>query len=94
MFAAATIAVLIAMFMCLIRAFCGPSLFDRILAVNCFGTCTVLFIAILGFLTKRPDFMDVALLYTLINFIATIAVLKFCKYGDLGHAETAEEGEH
>jgi len=84
MFAVATIAILIAMLLALARALLGPSLYDRILAVNTFGTVTVLFIAIFGFLTGRPEFLDIALVYALINFITTIAVLKFFEYGDLG----------
>ncbi len=84
MFAAAAIAILITMVLALIRAFMGPSVYDRILAVNGFGTKTVLMIAVYGFLTDRPDFLDVALVYALINFVGTIAVLKFFEYGDLG----------
>ena len=77
MFIGATAALLIAMLLVLFRAFAGPSLFDRVLAVNSFGTKTVLLIGVLGFLTERPDFLDIALLYALVNFIGTIAVLKF-----------------
>ncbi len=84
MFIAATIAILIVMFILLLRATLGPTIFDRILAFNTFGTATVLFIALFGFLTNRPDFMDIALTYALINFIATIAVLKIFRYGSLG----------
>ncbi len=84
MFAVTTIAILIAMFLALVRAMLGPTLYDRILAVNTFGTITVLFIGIFGFLTERPEFLDIALVYALINFIVTIAVLKFFEYGDLG----------
>lgn len=84
MFAVTTIAILIAMFLALARALLGPSLYDRILAINIFGTITVLFIAMFGFLTERPEFLDIALVYALINFITTIAVLKFFEYGDLG----------
>ena len=84
MFAVTTIAILVAMLLALGRALLGPTLYDRILAVNTFGTITVLFIAIFGFLTGRPDFLDIALVYALINFITTIAVLKFFEYGDLG----------
>ena len=86
MFAAAAIAILITMALALLRAFIGPTLYDRILAVNMFGTKTVLMIALLGFLMGRPDFVDIALLYALINFIGTIAILKFFRYGDLGQA--------
>jgi len=76
-------AVLVSMGMTLIRAVRGPTIYDRILSVNSFGTATVLFIAVLGFLTGRPDFLDLGLLYALLNFIGTIALLKFFKYGDL-----------
>ncbi|MEE8234191.1 MAG: monovalent cation/H+ antiporter complex subunit F [Gammaproteobacteria bacterium] len=84
MFALTTIAILVAMLLALVRAILGPTLYDRILAVNTFGTITVLFIGIFGFLTERPEFLDIALVYALINFIVTIAVLKFFEYGDLG----------
>ena len=83
MFAAATAALVVAMLMALLRALLGPTVYDRVLAVNAFGTKTMLMIAVLGFLAGRPDFMDIALLYALINFIGTIAVLKFFRYGDL-----------
>ena len=91
MFAAATAALLGAMALALIRAFKGPTVFDRILAVNMFGTKTVLMIAVLGFLMGRPDFLDIALVYALINFVATIAVLKVFKYGNLGGAGEVKE---
>lgn len=84
MFAAAALALLATMCLALIRALLGPSVYDRILAVNTFGTKTVLMIAVFGFMTGRPDFLDIALLYALINFVGTIAVLKFFEYGDLG----------
>lgn len=84
MFIAATMALLVVMLLVLFRAALGPTVFDRILAINTFGTSTVLLIALFGFLTERPDFMDIALLYALINFIATVAVLKLFRYGSLG----------
>lgn len=83
MFAAAAAAILVTMAMALTRAVIGPTLYDRILAVNMFGTKTVLIIAVLGFLMGRPEFLDIALVYALINFVGTIAVLKYFKYGDL-----------
>ncbi|MBN4083090.1 MrpF/PhaF family protein [bacterium AH-315-B06] len=83
MFAAATAALVVAMLLALLRALLGPSVYDRVLAVNAFGTKTMLMIAVLGFLAGRPDFMDIALLYALINFIGTLAVLKFFRYGNM-----------
>ncbi len=98
MFAVAAIAVLIVMALALVRALLGPTVFDRILAVNMIGTKTVLLIAVVGFLTGRPDFLDIALIYALMNFVGTIAVLKFFRYGDLGlggvlREDPAEGGE-
>ncbi len=83
MFSAAAIAVLVTMSLALVRALLGPTVFDRILALNMVGTKTTLLIAVLGFLTDRPEFLDIALVYTLINFIGTIAILKFFKYREL-----------
>lgn len=77
MFTATMLAILVIMALALMRAFMGPTIYDRILAVNMFGTKTVLFVAVLGFLTGRPDFLDIAIVYALINFIGVIAVLKF-----------------
>ncbi len=84
MFALTAAAIILSMVFSLIRAFKGPTVFDRILAVNVQGTKTVLVIAVIGFLTGRPDFLDIALVYVLINFIGTLAALKLFKYGRLG----------
>jgi multicomponent Na+:H+ antiporter subunit F len=86
MFAVPLIAIFLSMLLIIIRSFIGPSLYDRVLAVNSFGTLTVLLIGLLGFLTGRPDFLDIALLYALINFVGTIAVLKFVRHRMLGAA--------
>ena len=80
MFGAAITAVLAAMVLALARAFAGPTLYDRILAVNSFGTKTVILIGLMGFFAGRPDFLDIAVLYALLNFASTIAVLKFFRY--------------
>jgi multicomponent Na+:H+ antiporter subunit F len=90
MFVAATVGILVAMSLALVRALLGPTMYDRVLAVNAFGTKTVLLIAVLGFLTERPEFLDLALVYALINFIGTIAVLKFFEFGDLGLTQRIE----
>lgn len=77
MIAAATAAILVVMIMSIMRAVLGPSFYDRILAVNMFGTKTVLLISLLGFLMGRPEFLDIAIVYALINFISVIGVLRF-----------------
>lgn len=76
--------IILGMFLAMWRGLSGPTLYDRVLAVNAFGGLTVLMIAVLGFLMGRPEFLDIALVYVLINFIGTIAVLKFFEYQDLG----------
>ena len=88
---ASALAILIVMGLALIRAYKGPTLYDRILAVNNFGTKTVLLLAIMGFLTDRPEFLDIAIVYALINFIGVIAVLRFVEYS--GAKTTEEEAE-
>lgn len=86
MFVAAGLAILVTMTLAMVRALRGPTVYDRILALNVFGTKTVLLISVLGFLTGRPDFLDLALVYALINFIGVIAMLKFFEYGNLATA--------
>ena len=98
MTAAALIAVLIAMVLMLVRLLIGPTIYDRILAVNTFGTKTVLVIGLLGYVAGRPDFLDIAMLYALINFVTTIAILKFFRYRSFQvplsrRADTAKGGE-
>ena len=91
MFVGASVGILVVMVLVLTRALLGPTVYDRILALNSFGTMTVLLVAVLGYLTERPDFLDISLLYALINFVGTIAVLKFFEYRDLGHAGPDED---
>ena len=84
MFYVATISILISFILVLIRLFLGPTLYDRVLALNAFGTLAVLMISVVGFLFGRPDFLDIALLYALLNFIGTIAILKFFRSKEIG----------
>ena len=76
---AVMVAILVCMSLTLVRLMLGPTVFDRLLAANSFGTKTVLLLALIGFLFERPDFLDLALIYALINFVGVIAVLKFVK---------------
>jgi multicomponent Na+:H+ antiporter subunit F len=92
-FAVATCAVLVALALVLVRALLGPTVFDRTQAVNTAGTIAVLLLALIGFLTGRPEFLDIAIVYGLLNVIGTIAVLKFFRYGDLGDPGEEDEGQ-
>jgi multicomponent Na+:H+ antiporter subunit F len=84
MFAALCLALLAALSLLLVRAVAGPTVFDRLLASNTIGTLAVLLLAAIGFLTGRPDFLDLSIVYGLLNIVGTIAVLKFFRHGSLG----------
>jgi len=84
MFEFAIAAMLITLAGALARALLGPTVFDRTQAVNTAGTVAVVLLALFGFLTDRPEFLDIAIVYGLLNVIGTIAVLKFFRYGNLG----------
>ena len=90
MFAVATLALLVALALALVRAMAGPTVFDRAQAANTIGTLAVLLLAVLGFLTGRPEFLDLAIVYGLLNVVGTFAVLKFFRYGALG--EPGDDG--
>jgi multicomponent Na+:H+ antiporter subunit F len=84
MYSVVAAALLVTLALLLARAVLGPTVFDRLLAANTIGTVSVLLLATIGFLTGRPDFLDLAIVYGLLNIVGTIAVLKFFRYGDLG----------
>jgi multicomponent Na+:H+ antiporter subunit F len=77
MYILVSIAILVTMVLALVRALMGPSVYDRVLAVNVFGTKTVLLLSVIAFLYGRPDFLDLALAYALINMVGILAVLEF-----------------
>lgn len=83
MFTAAIIAILITITLALARAVAGPTVFDRLLASNTTGTVAVLLLSVIGFLNGRPEFLDLAIVYGLLNVVGTIAVLKFFRHGSL-----------
>ena len=82
-YAITAIAILVSIALALVRAILGPTSYDRILSANAIGTKTVLLIGVMGFMSGRPDFLDLALVYALVNFIGTVAVLKYYKFGTL-----------
>jgi multicomponent Na+:H+ antiporter subunit F len=93
MFAAGLLAVLVALALAVTRALRGPTTFDRLVAANFIGNGAILMLALFGFLTERPEFLDIGLAYALLNIVGTFAVLKFFRYGALGHEGIEEEGK-
>jgi len=92
MFAVAAIALLVTVALVLVRAALGPTVFDRAQAANTVGTAAMLLLAVMGFLNGRPEFLDLAIVYGLLNVIGTIAVLKYFRRGDLGDSGIDEDG--
>jgi multicomponent Na+:H+ antiporter subunit F len=92
MFVIASAAILISFALVLARAVKGPTVFDRAMAGNSIGMLAILMLASLGFLTGRPEFLDIGLAYGLLNLISTLAVLKFFRHGDLAHDAEEESG--
>lgn len=92
MFAAAALAVLLALALAVARALAGPTVFDRALAANSVGTGAILLLALFGFLTGRPEFLDIGITYGLLNIIGTLTVLKYFRYGDLGRSGEENAG--
>ena len=84
MLAAGMAALAVAVLIAIARAALGPTAFDRVLAANSIGTMIILGIALHGFVMQRPEFIDISILYAIINFIGTVAVLKLFSTGSLG----------
>ncbi|MBB5751723.1 monovalent cation/H+ antiporter complex subunit F [Prosthecomicrobium pneumaticum] len=91
--AAAMLAVLVALSLMVVRVLKGPTTFDRLVATNSIGNGAILLVALAGYLTGRPDFLDLGLTYALLNLIGTFAVLKFFDHGALGAEGRVEGGE-
>ena len=92
-YVAAVTALLVTLALALVRAFRGPTVFDRALAGNAVGTVSMLLLAIFEFVSGRPEFVDLALVYGILNIIGTIALQKFFRYGDLGEPGGGAERE-
>ena len=88
-YAAVALARVVSRFLGVGRALLGPTVYDRILAANMFGTKTVLLIAVAGFIAGRPEFLDLAVVYVLVNYVGVLAILRFSKYGNLADDDQA-----
>ncbi|MCG6113646.1 MAG: monovalent cation/H+ antiporter complex subunit F [Mesorhizobium sp.] len=86
MFAVAAVAVMVALALAVVRVLAGPTVFDRLVAANKIGNGVILLLALFGFMNGRPEFLDIGILYGLLNIIAVFAVLKFLRYGDLSRS--------
>ncbi len=91
MFVAAMLAIIAALVLVVIRVIKGPTVFDRVLAGNSVGSLAIIFVSVLGFLNGRPEFLDIALTYGILNLIGTLAILKFFRHGDLAHDAQEED---
>lgn len=91
MLIAAGLAIVVTMFMAVIRGLLGPGIYDRVLAMNMFGTKTVLLVAVVAMIMGRPDFLDLALAYALINFIGVLAILQFVQNRDARQAQQKDQ---
>ena len=87
----ATVAVMLALTFAVTRSVSGPTIFDRVLAGNAVGTLAILLLIVIGFLFDRPDWVDIGLTYALLNLIATLAILKYFRHGDLAYDPDDEE---
>lgn len=83
----------VSMLMLLARAVLGPTIFDRILAVNVFGTNVVLLIVMIAYASETSSFIDMALVYAFLNFVATVALLRFFRYGRFSNEESISDAD-
>lgn len=91
MYIVLSLAILMTMVLAVARALRGPTVYDRVLAVNLFGTKTALLLAVIAFLIDRPDFLDLSLAYALINLVGVLAVLQFIQ---MNPSKAKEAGDH
>ena len=82
-FQASVIILILTIFVCLYRVVFGPGVENRLIAVNTVGTKTIILLVLIGFIFDRSIFLDVAIIYAMINFIATLAIAKYLKGGSL-----------
>jgi multicomponent Na+:H+ antiporter subunit F len=80
---ATAVLVTAATFLCLYRAVLGPTAADRVVAINVIGTKAVVIISIVSLVLHEAYFLDVAMVYALISFVATVGIAKYLEKGSL-----------
>ena len=73
--------ILVSTSLVLYRIIKGPSTYDRMLGINVIGTKTIVILVLIGYVFERPYFFDIALLYAILNFIATVVIAKYLERG-------------
>ena len=81
LFYASVVVLILTIFLCLYRVVIGPGVENRLVAVNTIGTTTIIILVLIGLIYGRPIFLDIAIVYAMINFIATLAVARYLKEG-------------
>jgi len=94
-FLAAGLILLLLMLLCLVRVVGGPTVLDRILGGNVIGTKTTVLLLLIGLLYNNVGmFVDIAIAYALLNFIATLGATKYFLRRKAVHLEDESEGGH
>jgi len=70
-------------FLCLYRAARGPTVPDRILAINIVGTKTLVVLVLIAYIFDQPMYLDIALVYGLLNFIVTVVAARYMETGKI-----------
>ncbi len=83
LFGGGAVAVAVMLFLSLYRAVVGPTAADRIVAINIIGTKTLIIITLIARLYVQEFYLDIAMVYALMSFIATIGIAKYLEKGAL-----------
>lgn len=79
----AGLAIAFTIFLALYRAVFGPGVFNQAVAMNVIGTKVIVLLIVIGYIFERPVFVDIALLYAVLNFIATLIMAKYLERGEI-----------
>jgi multicomponent Na+:H+ antiporter subunit F len=80
-FIAIGIILAITSFLCLVRAIKGPTAPDRVVAVNVIGMKTLVILVLFAFIYQRTLYIDVAIVYALINYLSTLTISRYLEKG-------------